>query len=85
MAFTMVLNLKIRHHGYHLTTLNSVPVLVMKALASAVAVCALALALGGCASEIPASTAMADGPLTAAPAGWISYCARHAEDAGCPR
>jgi hypothetical protein len=85
MAFTMVLNLKIRRHGYHLPTLNSGPVLVMKALVSSFAVCALVLALGGCATEIPPSTALADGPLTAAPAGWISYCARHSEDAGCPR
>jgi predicted transglutaminase-like cysteine proteinase len=81
----MALNLKIRRRDYHLTTLNLVPVLVMKAFAFSVAACALALALGGCASEIPASTALADGPLTTAPAGWISYCARHAEDAGCPR
>ena len=46
---------------------------------------ALLLALGGCATDIPPSSAMADGALTPAPAGWISYCARHSEDAGCPR
>ena len=65
--------------------MNSGPVLAMKTLFSSLAVSALLLALGGCATEIPSSTALADGPLTAAPSGWISYCTRHLEDAGCSR
>lgn len=57
----------------------------MKMLFSALSACALTLVLGGCATDIPPSTAMLDGPVTAPPAGWISYCRRHAEDPGCPR
>jgi predicted transglutaminase-like cysteine proteinase len=52
---------------------------VISALAAAVA-CA---ALGGCATDIPAATALTDGALTAAPAGWVNYCDRHLEDPGC--
>jgi hypothetical protein len=42
-------------------------------------------ALGACATDIPPATAIVDGALTAAPAGWTSYCDRHVEDAGCRR
>jgi predicted transglutaminase-like cysteine proteinase len=55
----------------------------MKLLLSSLAICVLASAVGGCASDIPASTAMVDGAPTAPPAGWVSYCVRHSEDSGC--
>jgi hypothetical protein len=55
----------------------------MKTLKSSLAVCVLVAALGGCATDIPPASALIDGPLTAAPAGWTSYCVRHPEDAGC--
>jgi hypothetical protein len=42
-------------------------------------------ALAGCATDIPPATALTDGGLTAAPAGWTSYCDRHVEDPGCRR
>ena len=38
--------------------------------------------LVGC-DGIPESTLMADGPPVAAPPGWVGYCSRHPEDAGC--
>jgi predicted transglutaminase-like cysteine proteinase len=44
---------------------------------------AACLALGACADEIPGSTLLADRGPTAAPAGWVNYCHRHAEDSGC--
>jgi hypothetical protein len=44
---------------------------------------ALCMALGACADEIPPSTMLADGALTAPPAGWVGYCYRHSEDSGC--
>lgn len=57
----------------------------MKKLSLLVAAAGLVTVLAGCATDIPSSTAMIDGPLTAAPAGWTNYCGRHAEDPGCRR
>jgi predicted transglutaminase-like cysteine proteinase len=53
-----------------------------------IAVLMLVLGMAGCASvgqvdAIPMATAMTDGPLVPAPAGWVDYCRRHAEDPSC--
>ena len=55
----------------------------MKPLLISLSVLALGAAMAGCATDIPPATALTDGALTAAPAGWVSYCERHAEDPGC--
>ena len=57
----------------------------MKSFLTLISALALAASLAGCATDIPVATALRDGPLTAAPAGWVSYCDRHAEDSGCRR
>lgn len=57
----------------------------MKTFTFYFAFCVLVSGLTACATDIPASTALLDGPATVAPAGWVNYCARHLEDAGCPR
>lgn len=55
----------------------------MKLILTAAVIVGLGLAAGACA-EIPASTAMPEVGLMAAPAGWVDYCQRHhAEDTGC--
>jgi hypothetical protein len=56
----------------------------------AVSVLLFTLSVAGCApgadfDRIPAATAMTDGPLVPAPAGWVDYCRRHAEDPSCRR
>ena len=55
----------------------------MKTKAYAIAICTMAAVLAACATDIPPATALADGPLTAPPAGWTNYCLRHSEDSGC--
>jgi len=55
----------------------------MTSLIKPFALMALCALLGACATDIPPATAMNDGILTAAPAGWVNYCDRHAEDPGC--
>jgi predicted transglutaminase-like cysteine proteinase len=55
----------------------------VKSIFTALAAAAISLSLAACATDIPAATALNDGGLTAAPAGWVSYCERHAEDPGC--
>ncbi len=55
----------------------------MKFLIRPFALMALCSFLAACATDIPPATAMNDGILTAAPAGWVSYCDRHAGDPGC--
>jgi hypothetical protein len=55
----------------------------MKSLLVSLAVLAIGAALSGCATDIPPATALTDGSLTLAPAGWTNYCERHAEDPGC--
>jgi len=58
----------------------------MKFLTAPLLTLLICSALGACAAtDIPAATALVDGGLTAAPAGWTSYCDRHVEDAGCRR
>jgi predicted transglutaminase-like cysteine proteinase len=56
----------------------------MKPLISITLIALAGLLLSAC-EEIPASEALTDGVATAAPAGWINYCVRHAEDSGCRR
>ena len=55
----------------------------MKSLLISLSVLVLGAATAGCATDIPPATALADGALTTAPAGWVSYCERHSEDLGC--
>lgn len=55
----------------------------IKSVFTALAAVAVSLSLAACATDIPPATALNDGALTAAPAGWTSYCERHAEDPGC--
>ena len=57
----------------------------MKPLLISLSVLALGAAMAGCATDIPPATALTDGALTPAPAGWVSYCERHSEDSGCLR
>ncbi|MEI9891614.1 MAG: hypothetical protein WDN45_15015 [Caulobacteraceae bacterium] len=57
----------------------------MKSFSILISTLALAAALAGCATDIPVATALTDGALTDAPAGWVSYCDRHSEDPGCRR
>jgi predicted transglutaminase-like cysteine proteinase len=55
----------------------------MKVVISVLAAAVLGAGLSACATDIPPATALVDGALTAPPAGWVSYCARHQEDVGC--
>jgi len=55
----------------------------MKSLIAPFATLLICSALAACATDIPPATALMDGALTAAPAGWTSYCARHLEDPAC--
>lgn len=55
----------------------------MKSFIAPLVTLLLCSALGACATDIPVATALTDGPLTAAPAGWTSYCDRHLEDPAC--
>ncbi len=57
----------------------------MKSLLLILSIVVLGAATAGCAPDIPMATALTDGPLTAAPAGWLNYCERHSEDPGCRR
>ena len=57
----------------------------MKSLIAPLVTLLACAALGACATDIPPATALVDGGLTAAPAGWTSYCDRHVEDGGCRR
>lgn len=59
-------------------------VLWLKRLPAA-ACAAASLAASGCQDLPPPSTALVDGAPAPAPAGWVDYCRRHAEDSGCPR
>lgn len=55
----------------------------MKSFIAPLVILLFSSVLGACATDIPAATALTDGALTAAPAGWVNYCARHSEDPGC--
>jgi hypothetical protein len=55
----------------------------MRVVIAVLATVVLGTGLSACATDIPEATALVDGALTAPPAGWTSYCARHLEDSGC--
>jgi predicted transglutaminase-like cysteine proteinase len=56
----------------------------IKSVFTVLAAVAASLSLAACATDsIPVATALTDGALTAAPAGWVNYCTRHSEDSGC--